>query len=269
MRSDRVRKHAELWHLAQKAYISMESAGLRPLGSWRTLKNSLRYFRDWRAYAAQPAPAGFELMIRNMFPLLADREAGAGETSGHYFTQDLWAARRVFIARPSSHVDVGSRIDGFVSHILTFMPVTAVDCRPLPSPPTGLNFIQDDATTLYSLADNSVPSLSSLHAVEHFGLGRYGDTVDPTACDRAMGAFTRILQPGGRLYFSVPIGRQRVEFNAHRVFSPSYVLMRFASLELVSFSVVRESGELVEPANPDDFKDDVYSCGLFEFTKHT
>ncbi|HWF86113.1 MAG TPA: hypothetical protein VG222_14745 [Vicinamibacterales bacterium] len=52
---------------------------------------------------------------------------------GHYFHQDLWVAKRIYAARPAAHVDIGSRIDGFVAHLLTFMPVTVIDVRPLDS----------------------------------------------------------------------------------------------------------------------------------------
>jgi hypothetical protein len=164
-------------------------------------------------------------------------------------------------------VDVGSRLDGFVAHVLTFMPVEVIDVRPLRSDVEGLSFVQSDATTLSRYADDSVESLSSLHAVEHFGLGRYGDPVDPTACIEAMRTLARIIRPGGRLYFSVPIGVERVEFNSQRVFSPRSVLREFARLRLVSFSAVDDSGSLHVETDPAQYEAARYACGLFEFTK--
>ena len=77
---------------------------------------------------------------------------------------------------------------------------------------------------LARFADGSLESLSTLHAVEHFGLGRYGDPIHPDGWRRAAEALARVLAPGGRLYFSVPIGRERLVFNAHRVFSPERCL---------------------------------------------
>jgi SAM-dependent methyltransferase len=186
---------------------------------------------------------------------------------GHYFHQDLWAARKIRERSPSEHFDVGSRIDGFVAHVLTFMPVTVIDIRPMSEPIEGLGFIQADATDLSSIADASLESVSSLHAVEHFGLGRYGDTVDPTGASRAMAALSRVLKPGGRLYFSVPIGRERLCFNAQRIFSPDTVLRAFSDLELVSFAAVDDAGHLVVGSAPEDFREANYSCGLFEYTK--
>jgi len=117
------------------------------------------------------------------------------------------------------------------------------------------------------IADASVESLSSLHAVEHFGLGRYGDPIDPTAPVKAMQAMARVIQPGGRLYFSVPIGRQRLQFNGQRVFSPVGVLGYLQPLRLVSFAAVDDTGTFRKTANPEDYTGAHCSCGLYEFTR--
>jgi hypothetical protein len=201
------------------------------------------------------------------FPVLGEASRPAGQAAGHYFHQDLWAARKIYAARPAAHLDVGSRIDGFVAHLLAFMPVTVIDIRALHSATDGLDFIQDDATCLSRIADDSIESLSSLHAVEHFGLGRYGDPIDPEGCFKAMGALQRILKPGGRLYFSAPIGAERVYFNAHRVFAPDTVLRAFDRLKLLSFSAVNDDGDWVSNADPQEFVSAHFACGLFEFTK--
>ena len=104
-----------------------------------------------------------------------------------------------------------------------FMPVTIVDIRPLISKVQGLTILQDDATSLSMLADNSVSSLSSLHATEHFGLGRYSDPIDPDACFKFMDSLQRVLAADGKLYFSVPVGKKglnstRIAYSAHGQF---------------------------------------------------
>ena len=169
--------------------------------------------------------------------------------------------------RPDGHMDIGSRIDGFIAHLLTFMPVTIVDIRPLSSNIEGLTFLHDDATALSMLQDNSVKSLSSLHAAEHFGLGRYSDPIDPTACFRFIDSLQRVLAPDGKLYFSVPVGRERVEFNAHRVFAPTTILQSFSRLQLLSFSYVADDGSLHPNIEPTAMPKSEMACGLFEFTK--
>jgi SAM-dependent methyltransferase len=227
-----------------------------------------RFVRDCRRYRkAAPAGSPFPLRLRDLKPILVDYFEQAGSGEGHYFYQDLWAARKVYEARPERHLDIGSRIDGFVAHVLTFMPVEVIDIRPLSSKVRGLTFRQADATNLADIPDGSVESLSSLHVVEHFGLGRYTDPVDPQACFAAMRAMQRVVRPGGKLYFSVPVGRERVEFNAHRVFAPGTVLSSFPELELRSFAAVNDAGEFLPDCRPDDVAGARFACGMFEFAR--
>lgn len=237
----------------------------------RTLIKSLAatpmFLSSWFKYQRLNSKPEFRLKIRDAFPILTDRSASAGLADGPYFHQDLWAARKIFRTRPEQHVDIGSRVDGFVAHVLAFMPVTVVDIRPLVSRVPGLTFLQDDATSLSMLTENSVASLSSLHAAEHFGLGRYSDPIDPEACFKFMDSLQRVLAINGKLYFSVPVGRERVEFNAHRVFSPRTILARFTQLQLQSFSYVADDGSLHENTSPLALPTSEMACGLFEFTK--
>jgi len=245
----------------------VEAWGVDPVALASSVAGLPRFVAHAVRYRGRARGTAFPFRVLSLRPVLRDFRQSAGSASGHYFHQDLWAARRIFRAQPADHLDVGSRIDGFVAHLLVFMPVRVVDIRPLPSKVAGLTFVQADATDLAGIATESVRSISSLHAVEHFGLGRYGDALDPSAAFRAMGALARVLAPGGTLYFSVPIGRERVEFNAHRVFSPQTVLDAFGALELASFSAVDDAGALHEPARPADYADADYACGLFEFFK--
>jgi hypothetical protein len=241
--------------------------GFHPRVLFRSFKGILPFIKDLREYSRLNDSSAFEIRVRDIFPILADREDSAGLAGGHYFHQDLWAAKKIFLRRPVQHVDIGSRVDGFVAHLLVFMPVTAVDIRPLESNIGGLTFLQDDATELSRIQSNSIDSLSTLHVAEHFGLGRYSDPIDPDACFKFMNSLQRVLAPGGRLYFSVPVGRERVEFNAHRVFAPKTILDTFSALQLVSFSFVGDDGNLYEDIDPLGVPEGKWACGLFEFTK--
>ncbi len=236
----------------------------------RCIKNVIgvpSLIRDWTSYNRKSPRRSFRIRFLDLFPILDERSQAAGTVGGHYFHQDLWAARKIYQSHPEKHIDVGSRTDGFVAHLLPFMPVTVIDVRPMTSAIQGLSFIQDDATQLRNFPDNSVQSISSLHAAEHFGLGRYSDPVDPDACFQFMSSLERVLAHDGRLYFSVPIGRERVDFNAHRVFAPATILSAFPRLSLRSFSFVGDDGTLHENRDLHSLPELEYGCGLFEFSK--
>ena len=145
----------------------------------------------------------------------------------------------------------------------------------------GLTYIQADATNLENIKDSSVESLSALCSVEHFGLGRYGDDIDPMAWEKTLKAFQRVLKPNGRLYFSVPVGQKnKICFNAHRVYTPQIIIDTLDKCEILELSYIkdfdtkmcmwRENGRLQIDENmlkaiPDIQNNGV--VGLFEFRK--
>jgi SAM-dependent methyltransferase len=232
------------------------------------LAGIIPYARNlWRFWRLQtPTAPALRLDLGKLHPRLSDRFSPAGSASGHYFHQDIWAARHIYEARPQLHVDIGSRVDGFISHLLVFRDVYVLDVRPIHTNASGFRFIGGDARRL-PFQDDSIASISSLHAIEHIGLGRYGDAVDPQGSSTAIAELARVLAPLGRLYFSVPVGRERLEFDAHRIFRPSTILDEFAGLKLIEFAAVDDDGSLVEHVAPSAFNEASYACGLFLFEK--
>jgi hypothetical protein len=206
-------------------------------------------------------------------PCLHDWCEDGGSTTDEYFWQDLHVARKIYLAKPQRHVDVGSRVDGFVAHIATFREVQVFDIRPMPNLIPGVQFRQADVTRLSETYMDYCDSLSCLHALEHFGLGRYGDPVDPQGYKAGLANMAKMLRSGGVFYLSVPIGRERVEFNAHRVFDPLALvgLASSSSLTLRDFAWV-ESGRIL--VQSDNLRSDLeglsklgYNLGIFTFVK--
>ena len=117
------------------------------------------------------------------------------------------------------------------------------------------------------LEDASVPSISCLHVVEHIGLGRYGDPIDPDGSVKAAKELVRVLAPGGSLYFSMPVGRSRVEFNAHRIYSVLQVLELFKKLNLVQLCIVSDDGKFHKDVSTTGWENQNYACGMFLFAK--
>jgi len=213
------------------------------------------YLRNYLYYKKLNDLPTFIPCFIDSFPNLYDRFDTGGRVSRHYFYQDLWAARKIYQNQPSHHVDIGSRIDGFIAHLLVFMPVTYIDIRPLLRDVPGLTFVHGDATNLRSIPDNSVASISCLHAVEHFGLGRYGDTVEQKSFIRAIKEIQRIAARD--IYFSVPIGQERLVFDSHRIFNPKTILDLFNECDVIEFSIVDDNNNLIIDYN-------IYDCNQFE-----
>lgn len=251
---------------------------LRGLGiNTRQLRNGLRelpaFLRDYWHLRDSLKELGDEFPLAKWNPCLTDRSDCNGVASGHYFHQDLWIARQIFLNQPEKHVDVGSRVDGFVAHVAVFRNIEVLDIRPQESTVANIHFKQADITSADFTLTDYCDSLSCLHAIEHFGLGRYGDPIDAKGHLRGLANIHRCLKQGGTLYLSTPIGPQRIEFNAHRVFSIRYLLDWFAPLfDLKAFSFVDDAGKLHTDVEltPELISGNCgchYGCGIFELVK--
>jgi len=248
--------------------------GINPRQMIRSMRGVPHYFRNLQLLKKQKGGAAKEFPFGKLYPCLGDRFSDSGSSKGHYFHQDLLVARRIYHNNPSTHVDVGSRIDGFVAHVASFRPIEVIDIRPLSSKIPNVKFTQADLMEdIRSDLVQYCDSLSCLHAIEHFGLGRYGDPVNYDGYLSGLNNLYHILKKGGKLYFSVPIGPQRIEFDAHRVFSLSYLLELFdGKYKIDHFSFVDDQGDLHESvsmteANKQNSFGCVYGCGIFEMTK--
>lgn len=203
-------------------------------------------------------------------PILKDKYSEAGEM-GLYFWQDLWAAKLIHQSGVKEHYDIGSRIDGFIGHLLSMnIKVHLFDVRVFPGEVEGLDTIVTDATYLKEVEDNSIFSLSALCSLEHFGLGRYGDPVDPEACFKCFSNIQRKMVKGGHLYISVPVAFDHVEFNAHRVFCASTIIQQFDQMTLVEYSCTFDD-HLEQNIDIHRFDNDMRkganNFGLFHFVK--
>lgn len=208
------------WVLSQQVGVDLRKLAYSPVGLWR-------YLRDLSAFRRTYSGA-LQLM-----PCLHDRRDQAGSASGEYFWQDLIVARMVFEMAPKRHVDIGSRVDGFVAHIASFRDIEVFDVRPLEIMIPGVKFRQVDLMSADVASFGTTDSLSCLHALEHFGLGRYGDPLDVNGFERGLDSLTKLIEPNGRLYLSCPSGDDVVYFNAHRAMRPATVVRLAAARGLL------------------------------------
>ena len=226
------------------------------------LRGYVQYARDWHTYSQMRNAESLE--TKDAFPCLYDRTSTT-EFGGHYFYQNIWAFKAVQRSRTPLHVDVGS-LASYVGMLTAITRVIFIDIRPLL---VQLENFESKKGSILELPfeDDSVQSISCLHVAEHVGLGRYGDDLDPGGTEKATRELARVLARGGNLYFSVPLGKPRVCFNAHRILPPQQVLNYFRDLRLVGFAAVDDSGMFREGITPSELQNASYACGLFHFSK--
>lgn len=253
-----------------------EQLGIDPLKTWASFRGAPQFADDLLKFRK-----GYRgPLVLN--PCLGDRFKEGGSTRNEYFWQDLLVAQKIFSAQPDRHVDVGSRVDGFVAHVASFRSIEVFDIRPVSAGIPGVVFKQADLMSTDSVSgfcdggDGYCDSLSCLHAIEHFGLGRYGDPINPLGYQRGIANLAKLLKLSGRLYLSTPIGRERVEFNANWVFDPRSIL-RVANevgLCLEELTVLDQQGGRETFLNPGgetlaQMSKEHYRLGIFYFLKRS
>lgn len=248
--------------------LALRLPPLVPRIGWRATQMAVavpaagRWLRERHAY--RELPGAERLRWRDSQPMLTDRLATT-PFDAHYLYQDSWAAQRVAEQRPARHVDVGSRVD-YVCFLSAITKVAFVDIRPLGATVEGVESIAGSVLEL-PFEDRSLESVSCLHVIEHIGLGRYGDPLDPTGSRRAIAELQRVVAPGGQLLLSTPVGRPRVCFNAHRIHDPREVRALAGELELVEFAGVDDAGTFKRHRELDELADQAYACGMYRLVR--
>lgn len=237
----------------------------RPLFFLKPLFDLIRLpFFVWQLILYRCMSTGWKVDLVDIYPCLSD-SIESTPFDPHYFYQAAWLSRELNSRPPSTHVDIGSDVK-LIGIISGFFETVFLDYRPLSVQIPGLSCVSGDILSL-PFTCSSISSLSCLHVVEHVGLGRYGDSIDPSGCRKALLELQRVMQSGGILYLSVPIGRKRVCFNAHRVFDSQYILSSLPCMKLLSFSVVSDRGQFSYNCSQSDAIDLYYGCGMFVLEK--
>ena len=224
-------------------------------------------FRDFRVRSRQSPGPRFDLQWSDRYACLNDRTATTG-FDRHYVYHCAWAARILAATRPKNHLDFASSVY-FCTMVSAFVPVRFYDYRPAQLRLDNLTSGHADLCRL-PFADHSERSVSCMHVVEHVGLGRYGDPLDPDADLTAMRELQRVLAPGGNLLFVVPTGRPVVRFNAHRIYSPAQIRQAFAELTLKEFALIPDDHDprgLVRNASTALGARQTYGCGCYWFQR--
>jgi len=212
--------------------------------------------------------------VSNKYKILTDYNDQAGSVESHYFHQDLLVAQFIYNNKPNRHIDIASRIDGFVAHIASFRSIEVLDIRDMDTPKIkNIEFFKKDLMNKSTADQEITDSISCLNAIEHFGLGRYGDPIDPVGYIKGYNNIIRMLKPDGRLYISFPIGKKNeVHFNAHRIFHPKDIFNwceQKNELILERFDYVDDFSHLHQNISLDKTNLNVtYGTGIYTFKKN-
>ncbi|HAS85075.1 MAG TPA: hypothetical protein DCS23_03345 [Candidatus Yonathbacteria bacterium] len=209
----------------------------------------------------------FTTNITDLFPCLLDNTATTG-FEPHYVYHPAWACRVVKKINPTKHIDISSTVT-FSTMMSAFIPVDFYDYRPAEIRFDNLECKRGDLMRL-PFIDNSIESISCMHTVEHIGLGRYGDRLDSTGDIKASKELSRVVKSGGSLVFVVPVGKPKIEFNAHRIYSYEQVVSMFPDMDIKEFSLVPDDYKkygLISNADKNMVKEQNWGCGCFWFIK--
>ncbi len=240
----------------------LQAIGLDRLRFLARVPRFMAEFLRFRRLSRRP---DLPVRVRDLHPQLGDRTATTS-FDAHYVYHPAWAARILAQTKPAEHVDISSSLT-FCAMLSAFVPVRFYDYRPAALQLSGLQTGAADLTRL-PFADGSIASLSCMHVIEHVGLGRYGDPLDAQGDCKALAELKRVLAPGGNLLLVVPVGRPRVCYNAHRIYSREQIERELAGLTLQQFALLPDSAqELIVDASSTLVSRQEYGCGCFWFKK--
>ena len=199
-----------------------------------------------------------------MHPCLTDKISST-PFDHHYIYHPAWAARVLAETKPAEHIDISS-ILSFCSIVSAFIPIKFYDYRPAHLQLSNYSSGFADLKKL-PFENDSIASISCMHTVEHIGLGRYGDELDAMGDIKAITELKRVVQPGGTLLFVTPVGKPKIVFNAHRIYSFEQINNYFEGFDLKEFSLIPDEGGLIRNADPALVQQQEYGCGCFWFSK--
>ncbi len=229
-----------------------------------SIPNYLSFFADIIRY--QEKNNKLPIKIRNIYPQIHDKTKFTG-FDRHYIYHPAWAARILKETKPDFHFDISSSLH-FCSIISAFIPVKFYDFRPAQLNLSNLSSEHADLVNL-PFESNSIKSLSCMHTIEHIGLGRYGDPIDPNGDLKSISELKRVLAINGNLLFVVPVGKPKIMYNAHRIYSYDKIMEYFKGFKLLDFSLVPDDKKLgfINNATKEMADRQNYGCGCFWFKK--
>lgn len=223
--------------------------------------------KDYVNYKMKDKSGRFKLLLSDIYPILREKTITTNFDT-HYVYHPAWAIRRILYNKPDIHTDISS-ILYFSGMLSAIIPVDFYDYRPAKIKLSNMSSNHADLTKLH-FDTGSLKSVSCMHTLEHIGLGRYGDPINPEGDLIAAKELQRVVATNGLLYFVTPTGNPKIEYNAHRIYSYEMVLKMFADMDLVEFSLIPDNAlevGMIENASKSDADKQNYGCGCYIFKK--
>lgn len=70
----------------------------------------------------------------------------------------------------------------------------------------------------FAVSKDQYDIIISYSSIEHSGLGRYGDDINPNGDIKAMSDIHQSLKQGGLFLLGIPVGKDTLVWNAHRIY---------------------------------------------------
>lgn len=229
---------------------------------------SLFFFVDLFTFQIKNHDKRFSPTLLDLYPCLLDKTSDT-PYEPHYLYHPAWAMRALAKLKPKKHIDISSTVT-FCSLASAFLPVEFYDIRPANIKLSNLTCKHGDLMNL-PFKTGSVESISCMHTIEHIGLGRYGDPIDPDGDLKAISELIRVTKSGGTILFVTPVGKKTLRFNAHRIYFYDDVISYFQKdCRLREFTLIPDTiykdGMLKNP--PKKLVDQQnWGCGCFWFIK--
>jgi SAM-dependent methyltransferase len=245
-------------------YLTILNRMISGLNRLKKIKKEIIFNEHFKQYKKLDQSMRFLYEKKDIFPCLEDN-TGITNFDAHYIYHPAWAARVIHKINPKKHIDISSLLS-FSTVLSAYVPTEFYDYRPALLNLEGLKSGESDLTNLL-FPDNSIESISCMHTIEHIGLGRYGDPIDPEGDIKAINELKRVVKKDGNLLLVVPMGKPRLQFNAHRIYSYKMIANQFDDFEIKDFSLITDKNEFISPAIPELVENQNYGCGCFWFIK--
>ena len=212
----------------------------------------------------------FEILLKDLQPFIFD---ATNETiyDRHYIYHTAWAARRLDGINPDIHHDFSSSLY-FIAIVSSNHKINFYDFRKANLQLSNVQTYTADLTNLVNIRDGELSSVSCMHVLEHIGLGRYGDGIDPQGDLKAINELKRVVKIGGYLLIVIPIGaKAKIKFNANRIYTNSQIMEYFKDFELINSTLITDYDHqvhLINNPNKSDYVIQEHGCACYHFKKN-